>query len=52
MVSAVFVYLDALHLFGVNISGNVRAFVDHKNRFSGFLSLMCEDGTVKSGADH
>ena len=43
-------YVDSLNLLCVYVSCNIRAFVDHENRFARLLRLMSEDSTVESGA--
>ena len=42
--------IDSLNLLCVHVSCNIRAFVDHENRFARLLRLMSKDSTVKTGA--
>ena len=51
-VGAVFVHVNALHLFGVDIAGDMIALVDDKDGFPSGFGLLGEDGAVESGADN
>lgn len=42
-VRAVLVDVDALHILGIDISGNVRALVNDKNILAGFFRFVGED---------
>ena len=50
-VGAVFVDIDASHLLGVDVAGDVIPLVDNKNGFSRSFGLLGEDGAVKTGTD-
>ena len=43
--------VDALHLFGVDIAGDVRPLVDDEDGFAGGFCLLGEDGAEEAGAD-
>ena len=47
---AVAVDVDALHLFGVDIAGDVRPLVDDEDGFAGGFRLLGEDGAEEAGA--
>ena len=42
--------IDSLNLLCVHVSCNIRAFVNHENRFARLLRLMSKDSTVKTGS--
>ena len=49
-MSTVLVYVDALDLFRVYVSCNVRSLVNYKNRFVMEASFMSKDRSVKACA--
>ena len=50
-VGAVFVHVNALHLLGVDIAGDVIPLVNDQDGFSRGFGLLGEDGAVKTGTD-
>nr|WP_330364978.1 hypothetical protein [Oribacterium sp. NK2B42] len=51
-VGTVFVDMDLLYVFGVDITRNVRAPVDDQDFFAGGCGFVGEDCAVKAGADY
>ena len=45
---SILVYMNALYILRVNITGNVRPLVDHQHGFSMFFCLMSKHRPVKS----
>lgn len=48
-VRTVFVDIDALNNFGINIASNIRAFVHHQNALTTCHGFMSENCAVKTG---
>ena len=43
---AVFVHMDPLYIFTVDISGNMAAFVDHKTTFPFLRQFVCHHRAI------
>ena len=48
---AVFVNVDALHLFGVDVPGDVRPLVNDEDGLASGFCLLGENGAVEAGTD-
>jgi hypothetical protein len=44
--------VDSLSFFGINVAGNVRAFVDYKHAFSHAGGFPGKNRSVEAGADN
>jgi hypothetical protein len=51
-VRAILVHMDALDLFAVNISSQMRAFVDDKTPLPRALGKIGKRGTIKARSDN
>ena len=49
---AVLVYIDILHLFGIDIASNVVALVDNKALLASLVCFVCKDRTKQSRTDN
>lgn len=47
-MGTIFVHMNAFHIFGIYITGNMRSFIYYKNGFPCFYCFMGKDSSKKS----
>ena len=50
-VGTILMHVDAFHVPGIHVAGNLGPLVDDQDGFARFPGLLCKSGAIQSGAD-